>query len=200
MQRSAVKCREMQINAEKGREMQRYAVKCSSASPNPRPRSRPLKPRRHSHIPPHPGHHSIPPHAQPWRHSSTRRCQARASPPQGSGRDSGWQGHREVIERFLDKIIINSNDVDIIVTSTMLSCRLLRERTSSADHDPPVDATLAQKVSWTQALLSTMVERVDGCKHVSDVELPFAACTCSSTVDLWAAIELLRQLFLWRFM
>ena len=40
----------------------------------------------------------------------------------------------KVIEWFLDMIINNSNN--IIVTFTMLSCRLLHVRISSADHDP----------------------------------------------------------------
>ena len=60
MQRNTVECSEMQINADKCREMQwntvKYsemqwnAEKCSSAPPNPRCRSRPLEPRRHSNI------------------------------------------------------------------------------------------------------------------------------------------------------
>ena len=48
-----------------------------------------LEPRRHSNIPPQPGHHSSQPHAQPyWRHDSSRLCQALSPSPQGSGRDS----------------------------------------------------------------------------------------------------------------
>ena len=50
MQRNAVECSEMQINAEKCSEIQWNAEKCSSAPPNPRCRSRPLEPRRHSNI------------------------------------------------------------------------------------------------------------------------------------------------------
>ena len=50
MQRNAVECSEMQINAEKCSEIQFNAEKCSSGLPNPRCRSRPLEPRRHSNI------------------------------------------------------------------------------------------------------------------------------------------------------
>ena len=50
MQRNAEKCSGMQWNAVKCSEMQWNAEKCSSAPPNPRCRSRPLEPRRHSNI------------------------------------------------------------------------------------------------------------------------------------------------------
>ena len=117
MQRNAVKCREMQWNIVKYSEMQwNAAVLHQILGAVADHWSLGVKAIFHLSL------GIIAVHHMPWRQGSTRRCQARASPPQGSGRDSGWQGHREVIERFLDKIIINSNDVDIIVTSTMLSC------------------------------------------------------------------------------
>ena len=50
MQWNADKCREMQWNIVKYSEIQWNAEKCSSAPPNPRCRSRPLEPRRHSNI------------------------------------------------------------------------------------------------------------------------------------------------------
>ena len=60
----------MQTNAEKYRKMQWNAEKCSSASPNPRRRSRPLEPWRQSNIPPQSGHHSNQPHALgSWQYS-----------------------------------------------------------------------------------------------------------------------------------